>query len=148
MKLAQLFNLPIMVLLRCGVSATFFPDWTVLTIRGRKTQKRYRVPVGMVRLNGSYAVMSRRDRRWWRNLVGGAPLRLLVQGREKEGFGQAYTDDRAVAEGLRRYLERLPKYARYFGVALDANGRPVEEDVEREAKTRVFVSIRVEDAGG
>lgn len=133
-----------MLLLRTPMGAALFPDWTVLTIRGRKTQKRYRVPVGMVRVNGSYAVISRRDRRWWRNLVGGAPLRLLVHRREAEGFGQAYTDDRAVAEGLRSYLERLPKYARYFGVALDASGRPVKKDVEREAKTRVFVSIRLD----
>ena len=148
MKLSQLFHLPVMLLLRSRVGGSLFPDWTVLTIRGRKTQKRYRVPVGLVRVNGSYAVMSRRDRKWWRNLVGGAPLRLLLHGREAEGFGQAYIDDRAVAEGLRRYLERLPKYARYFGVALDGNGRPVEEDIEREAKTRVFVSIRLEGAGG
>lgn len=34
------------------------------------------------------------QKRWWRNLRGGAPLRMRLRGRELAGYGEAIGDER------------------------------------------------------
>ena len=50
----------------------------------------------------------------------------------------------AVAEGLRAYFRRVPQWAKYSGIPLDANGEPNVESIRRAAQERVVVEIRLE----
>jgi len=40
-------------------------------------------------------------------------------------------------------IQKLPNYARYFGLALDAEGRPNAQDVTRAAQARVVIQINL-----
>jgi hypothetical protein len=45
---------------------------------------------------------------------------------------------------LRAYFRRVPQWAKYSGIPLDANGEPNVESIRRAAQERVVVEIRLE----
>ena len=67
----------------------------LITVDGRRTGRRYAVPVQYVRRRDEVYVVSRRDRRWWRNLEGGAPVTLLIGQRTLTGEGAVLTGEAA-----------------------------------------------------
>ena len=52
----------------------------LITVTGRKTGARYTTPVNYVRDGSTLTVFSWRQRTWWRNLRGGAPVALRLRG--------------------------------------------------------------------
>ena len=59
----------------------------LLTYTGRKTGKRYTIPVGYVRDEEVLVVFS--SRAWRRNLRGGALVEVILQGRRYPGTARA-----------------------------------------------------------
>lgn len=118
----------------------FMGDTLLLTVTGRKTGRRFSVPVNYYQEGDTFWIISSRDRTWWRNLVRGAEVRMRVHGRELSGFGEAILDEAAVAAQLGEYARHLPISARYLGLHIE-NGVANCEDVERLAKERLFIKI-------
>ncbi|MFB0504727.1 MAG: nitroreductase/quinone reductase family protein [Candidatus Bathyarchaeia archaeon] len=115
----------------------------LITFKGRESQKLYTVPVNYVRDGDVFLVTSYRHRKWWRNLANSAPVKLLVQRQDLSGIGEVITDDKDVADNLMIYLKNVPKQAKYFGVGLDSDGKPILSDVVRAVKERVVVRIQL-----
>jgi deazaflavin-dependent oxidoreductase (nitroreductase family) len=115
----------------------------LITFTGRRSGKAYTTPVNYVRNGDVLLVTSQRGRTWWKNLRGGAPVSVRLQGRDLKGIAEAFTDDEAVREGLLAYLRKVPDYARYFQVSLDPDGQPNVEDVACAAHSRVVIEIRL-----
>jgi deazaflavin-dependent oxidoreductase (nitroreductase family) len=115
----------------------------VITYTGRKSGQVYRTPVNYVRDGQRLLTSSYRSRTWWRNLRGGAPVALHVQGREVKTTGQALEDEAVVAEALLAYLKPQPGLAKYFEIGLDANGQPDRDDVARAAQERVMIQFQL-----
>jgi deazaflavin-dependent oxidoreductase (nitroreductase family) len=115
----------------------------LITVTGRKSGKVYTTPVNYVRDGDILLVTSLRGRVWWKNLRGGAPVSVRLQGHDLKGIAEAVTDDEAVRKGLLAYLRKVPDYARYFQVSLDPDGQPNVEDVTRAAHNRVMIEIRL-----
>jgi hypothetical protein len=86
-------------------------------------------------------MLSYRRRTWWHNLQGGAQVEVRVQGNTFKACATVITDDAAVTATLLAYLRQMSRRAKYFHVALDADGNPVAQDVVRAARTRVVVKI-------
>jgi deazaflavin-dependent oxidoreductase (nitroreductase family) len=114
-------------------------DMLLLSYTGRISGRRYQVPLTGVRDGADVLVTSYRRRTWWRNLRGGAAVRLRLRGHEVAATGTAFEDAAEVAALLAVYLRHKPAYARYFGVQLDAQGQPDSEDVAQAAQGRVMV---------
>lgn len=131
-------------LLRSPMHGMLSQSTMLVTVTGRKSGKTYSTPVNYLRDGNTLWATSQRDRTWWRNLKGGAHLSALIAGKEQRARGQAIVDEQAVAENLATYFEIAPQYAKYFNVALDANGKPSAEDCTRAAKERVMVRIELE----
>jgi hypothetical protein len=72
---------------------------------------------------------------------GGATVQVQLAGRELKARGEAITDESAVAESLAVYFHLAPQVARYFGVALDSDGKPSPSDLTRVAQDRIVVRI-------
>jgi hypothetical protein len=89
-------------------------------------------------------VISWRDRTWWRNLKGGAPVNVLLAGRELKAYGEAIVEEKAVADSLAAYFRKAPQYARYFKVALGSAGQPLPSDCARTAQERVMIKIELQ----
>lgn len=128
-------------LLRSPLHSMLSESFMLISVKGRKSGRVIRTPVNYVREGNRLWVTSQRNRTWWRNLRGGAPVHVLVQGQELQGRGDAMVDQPSVAAGLATYLRLKPQNAKYFHVALDASGQPVPADCERAAQERVAIRI-------
>jgi len=135
------FN-PIMIfLLRSPLHGLLSRSMMLITYTGRKSGKPITLPTNYVREGNAVFVVSRRERTWWRNLRGGARVTIRLQGRDYSGEGKAIEDANAVAEDLRAYFCRVPQWAKYSGLTLDANGEPTTESLTRAAQVLVMVEI-------
>jgi deazaflavin-dependent oxidoreductase (nitroreductase family) len=138
------YNPLIRWLLRSPLHSLISKNFMLITYTGRKSGKVYSTPVNYVRDGDHLLVTSYRHRTWWRNLRGGAPVTVRVQGQERRATGEAITTDQEVIANLMAYLRQAPQLAKYFQVTLDANGEPNIEEAVRSAQDRVMVRIRME----
>ena len=135
------YNTPMSWLLRSPLHGTMSKSMLLITVTGRKSGKRYTLPVNYIQDGQTLWITSQRDRTWWRNLQGGAPVEVVLRGRQLNGKGAVLTDPPAVARGLADYLAKVPQYAKYYNVGLDAAGVPLEEDMAQAAQQRVVIRI-------
>ena len=112
----------------------------LITVTGRRTGRKITLPVNYVQEGDDLWVVTSRDRTWWRNLRGGAPVEVRLHGRDFQGAGEAILDEPGVAAQLAQYVTHLPSSARYFGLRME-NGVPNCEDLARLSKERLFVHI-------
>lgn len=95
----------------------------LLTVTGRRTGRRYTIPVGYQR-DGDvlYVLVSKaRRKQWWRNFRTPAPLDVEVRGERRRG--EAHVVDPASAHFVsivEATLARLPMLAGQLGIAYDA----------------------------
>ena len=113
----------------------------VITVEGRKTGKRYSTPINVTKEGDTFTVVSLRSRTWWRNLKGGRPAKLRVSGRRYSVRGEVLENHNEVVDGLAHFLQRHPGYAKYYGVRLASDGRPMQDDLERVADERVLIRL-------
>jgi len=113
----------------------------VITVEGRKSGKRYATPVNTVRDGDTFTVVSLRSRTWWRNLRGERLATLRASGKQYSVRGEVIENRDEVVAGLAQHFRQHPDYARFFGVRLAADGRPMQEDLERVADERVLIRL-------
>ena len=112
------------------------PRVAVVGVTGRRTGRTFHVPVNAMADDGGLVVLSRRDRRWWRNLRGGAAVSVLRDGRTFAG--RATVDRLLSAEATAQLVERASAEA----------GHPIAVDRARAmARDRVVVRIALEPSG-
>jgi hypothetical protein len=114
----------------------------LITVTGRKSGRPITIPVNYYQEGDTLWVISNRERTWWRNLKGGAPLKLRLRGQEVNGFGEVLLDEPAVAAQIGEYVRHLPISARSLGVHM-LNGQPDPADLSRLAQERVMVRINL-----
>ena len=135
------FN-PMMVwLLKSPLHGMISRGVMLVSVTGRKSGKMISTPTNYLRDGTTLWVISWRDRKWWRNLRGGAKVRVLLAGRSVEGRGQVIEDEVAVAHSLFDYYRRVPQYAKYVKIGMDTAGLPISADCERVASSMVMVRI-------
>ena len=135
------YNRPMSWILRSPLHKVLSKSTLLITLSGRKSGKLYTLPVNYVREGDILWITSQRQRTWWRNLQGGAPVTLVLQGETRLARGLAIEEPAEVADSLAAYLKLAPGLARYFDVGLDAGGEPIMEDIARAAEQRVVVRI-------
>lgn len=138
------FN-PMMIWLLKSPFHFFISKSTMLvTVMGRKSGKSISTPTNYVRDGNTLWVISWRERKWWRNLRGGANVRVLLAGKGVEGCGEVIEEEKSVAQSLFEYYKKVPQVAKYVQIGLDATGLPIYADCERAAQKMVAVRIDLE----
>jgi hypothetical protein len=137
------FNTPMAWILRSPLHGLLSKSTVLITVTGRKSAKKYTLPVNYVRDGDTLWVTSQRERTWWRNLIGGAPLEVVFEGKRLLARGEAFVEEEAVADGLRRYLQKAPQVARYFNVTLDSDGKANPQGLAQAARERVVIRIQI-----
>lgn len=117
----------------------------LITYTGRKSGQSYTVPVNYLKDDEMLSTTSLRERTWWRNLRDGAPVTLRLRGRDVQAVPQVAESDETVIPLLARYFQIAPQMARYFEVGLDPQGNPIPEEVAAAAKTRVMITLQVQN---
>ena len=144
MRWQKLYNPVVSWLLRSPLHGLMSSSTMLITYTGRKSGRAYTTPVNYVRDADTLFVVSPRERIWWRNLRGGAPVTVRVAGRDLRGVGRAFEGKDAVEEGgLLTVLRKSPALRRSWRVGLDPNGMPRErQDLLRVAQANVLIRIR------
>jgi deazaflavin-dependent oxidoreductase (nitroreductase family) len=114
----------------------------LITVTGRKTGKTYTTPVGYYEEGGYLWILTSRDRTWWRNLQGGADVKLLLKRKPVNGFAETELDCKAVETHMCEYVKHIPQAAKPMGIRIE-NGMANAEDIARTAKDRLFVRVKL-----
>ena len=114
--------------------------FAVLAWSGRRTRRRYSTPVSYVR-EGDTSYVTTGDR-WWRNLIGGAPVALRIAGRWHRGNAVVITDPKQSQEEHERLFRQHPWFRALAGIPRGHEGGPDRNAVDRSvAAGRVLVRI-------
>lgn len=73
----------------------------LITVIGRKTGKRYTTPVQYGQQANTLFVITTASYQWWKNLQGGAQVKLILQGQEVDGFAEVAVDAATIADYFR-----------------------------------------------
>ena len=109
-------------LLRSPLHPLLSPGLLLLTVTGRRSGRRYSIPVGYQRDGDDVVVLVSEARRkqWWRNYYEPAAVSVRLRGRERTGRAELVapgSDD--FCSLVERTLERAPWMARVFHVDYD-----------------------------
>lgn len=130
------------LILRSPLHPLMSKNVMLVSFSGRKSGREYHVPTNFHREGDGLLVTSFRERTWWRNLRG-APVTLLLQGKEVAGRAQVIEDPAGVAAALTRLAAAEPAYARYLHIGLDSSGEPSAADALRAAQARVILQVEL-----
>lgn len=114
----------------------------VLDFSGRRSGRRYTIPVTYLRRDGEILCMTERNGIWWRNLQGGVPVQLTLNGRSVSTTSQVEIDNnQQIAAALRLFCLRSRISAYFAGVGFDSDGEPKSADLVRAAEQHVLITL-------
>jgi hypothetical protein len=114
----------------------------LLTFTGRKSGRRYTIPVRYLRKNETLLTLT--DSPWWRNLRGGVPVDLSIAGQNMRGHAEVNTDPDDVEQAIGSMLRQAPSDARFYQVHPDRHGQPDVASLQQAAQVHVLITIQLE----
>ena len=99
-------------------------SFLVLHVTGRKTGRRYDIPVNYVALEGKLAVVT--IARWRANLRGGANVEVTMRGHVRPMHALLDEDPASVAVGYQAMISQIgwPKAQRQLGISVPGGRAP------------------------
>jgi len=146
-RLSIWLNPIIVPILRSPLHWVLSAGLMLITVTGRKTGRRYTIPVGYHEDADVFVVLvgEAPTKRWWRNYLEEAPIELLVRGPRLAGRAQvlspASKEFRARAEASFRRGRVIPWI---FGIEFDAGTGLTDAQVEELGRQAAIVRIRVD----
>ncbi len=137
------FNRIMKAILRSPLHGMVSKNMMLLTYTGRKSGKEYTTPVNYVRDGDVLYTTSFKNRSWWRNFRGGAPVRIVLQGKNLRAEGEVAEDGDNLTAWLTQLVLLSPRYAKYFGVGFDEAGQPNPDDLARKAEESVCIRFKL-----
>jgi len=117
----------------------------VLTVTGRRTGRRYSIPLGYQPLSKDRLVIlvsKARRKQWWRNYIDEADTEVVLRGRLRRGRAvvvaagtDAFRDHAAIT------LARLPMLAGQFGIAGSVKDGLSEEQLQTLEREIAVVAV-------
>jgi hypothetical protein len=122
-----------------GIQAWVGQGVALLSFTGRRSGKRYSIPVSYQRDGEVVTVVTKRLRRWWHNFETPTEVELRLAGRTYAGKAEARTDPAEMLDFMTGYLQKRPVDAKAYGLR--------KEEVTGEKIARILphiVMIRIE----
>ena len=114
----------------------------IISFTGRKSGQSYSTPVSYYQENASVICFTHAG--WWKNLVDGAEVRLLIRGREHIGTAIPILDDQEKKiVGLGKLLTAVPTDARFYEVAIDQQGNLDQSDLARAVDNATMIEVHL-----
>ena len=145
-RLSIWLNPIIVPILRSPVHWLLSAGLMLITVTGRKTGRRYTIPVGYHEAADAIVVLvgEAPSKTWWRNYREEAPIELLVRGRHLSGrakvLSPASEEFRTRAEASFRRARAIPWI---FGIQFDHRSGLTDGQVEKLGRQAAIVRIRV-----
>jgi hypothetical protein len=143
-RVLHAINPIVAALLRTPLHGLLSSQLILLTYTGRKTGKRYTIPVGYARDGEALVVFSSRP--WRRNLHGGAPVEVLLQGRRYSGTAVPIEDPEEVTAEVERTIGSYGHKGTEWrtGITLDATPPPTREEIAQAMQGHAVIRIRLD----
>lgn len=100
-----------------------------LYVVGRKSGKRYTVPVAYTAHDGTILVGTPFG--WGRNLRTGVPLDVRLRGKRRVADVRVFTDEDAVVENFAIMARDNHNFARFNKIGFDGHGNPDPDDLHK-----------------
>jgi hypothetical protein len=140
----RVVNVLVKIILRSPLHGLMSKNRMLLTYQGRKSGKVYTISVSYLHEGESIVCFTASS--WWKNLRGGAAVRMRLTGRDVAGMAYPIdTDTEAIARGLGRMLQKIPGDATYYQVTLGPHGQLSASDLLRAAHSNVMIQIHLND---
>ena len=120
------------------------PGLALITVTGRRTGRRYTIPVGYLETSDAVVVLVNDPptKTWWRNYVQPGPIEMRLRGVHRSGRAVVVPPG---SEQFRRTAEesfrRSRVIPRLFGIAFDPSGELSVEEAERLSRRAAIVRI-------
>jgi hypothetical protein len=123
----KVVNPAMKAILRSPLHRLISNDLMVLIYEGRKSGKRFMIPVGYLQQGNSLYLFSHSP--WWKNFRGGAPVGVRLRGELRRGVATVIEDPAKIAEIVRMLVEKrgeaMAKRMGMIAEERDAAGQPV-----------------------
>jgi deazaflavin-dependent oxidoreductase (nitroreductase family) len=116
-------------ILRSPLHAVMSHSLMLITFTGRRSGKSYTTPIsyaqqGQTLLLGVGGL-------WWKNLRGGASVRVRLRGKTYAGRAEAWADEASMTRVYRTILTQHPTQARFMGITTTSDGQPESHSVQQ-----------------
>jgi hypothetical protein len=118
----------------------------LVTVTGRKTGKRFTIPVGYQRSGDRIIVLISRakTKRWWRNYRTPWPIAVYTRGETRDGTGIVVPPDAPdFLAAFQSTFDQLPWLSPQFGVRNVRGRRLGDEDLAMLAREAAVVRIEL-----
>jgi hypothetical protein len=141
--LYRIVNGVMILLLRSPLHGLLSKVIMLITFTGRKSGKQFTTPISYLR--DGKVITCFTGSPWWKNLQGGAPVILRIEGQTLNGIAQTNRDPTAVAQATQEYLQRNGgvKSARNLALSFDPNREPTFEEIKAAVQGRTLIQITV-----
>lgn len=135
-------------LLRSPIHALASRNLCLLSYRGCKSGRRITTPLSFMREGNVVRLLTSQRTRWWLNFAGEPRDVVLEIARETHrGRAEAILEDGdRYRDGIRTFLTAVPRDAVVYGIKLDGQRRPREEDIAKAAGHVVLVEVTLADS--
>ena len=138
----KIINPAVSRLLRSPLHSLVSDSILLLRFTGSKTGTEYTTPVGYWMRDDSLIVTTHSP--WWRNLKGGQPVSVLVQGKWRDGVAKPHPDPEVVAQYVQEFVDRQgTDAARRLGILIHGDRAPTLEELEAGVEGTVVVEIEL-----
>ncbi|MET8136536.1 hypothetical protein ABZ153_31900 [Streptomyces sp. NPDC006290] len=122
-------NLLVRGLLRTpGLSRIIGTRLVTLYVVGRKSRKRYSVPVAYIARGDDLLIGTSFG--WGRNLRTGEPVAIRLRGKRCWADVQTYTKESEVVSAYARMARVNPTFAKFNGIHVGEDGEPDRDDLQ------------------
>lgn len=147
-RVLRAINPVVGAILRSPLHYLLSDQLVLLTYTGRKTGKRYTIPVGYSREGEALIVPSAHA--WWKNLRGGAAVEVRLRGRRYTGTAEPIEDPVRVAAEVERLIARYgpTEAGRRSGITLKATPPPTHEELVQALHGRALIRVTLDGGAG
>ena len=110
---------------------------------GRSSGRSFSVPVNYLDQGKILRIVSLRNRNWWQNLRGGAAVKVIIKGIERNAWVDLIEDHHQVAEQINMLCKDSPAYAIELNLQKDERGDFIQEDIMKAAQERVILIVKL-----
>jgi deazaflavin-dependent oxidoreductase (nitroreductase family) len=138
----------ISLVLRTPLHWLLSPGVMLITVTGRRSGRRYTIPVGYQRYDETLTVMvSEAPRKtWWRNYREPGLAEILLRGRNLPARAEVVAPgSEEFRSRCQRTLERMPWLGRVFGIEYDRSRGLDDDQVKQLAEHNAVVRITFDE---
>jgi deazaflavin-dependent oxidoreductase (nitroreductase family) len=141
--LINLANPPVRILARSPAHRLLDRTTLVLHVTGRRTGRRYDLPVSFVKVGEEFFVVT--QHRWRVNLRGGADLEITHAGRRRAAHAEVDEAPAAVARGLSAVIAEIgwPGARHLLGLRTSHGAAPSKAELEAWAARDSLAVVRI-----